>query len=684
MPNSHQWMFFSIILLFIISGCAEEKHVFVVSDIYGVRPDGTAQEIDDGEFRHLVEQNIHWDSANQRIKMHGAQNEEVAVQIIIPGAYANVTASSSALTGPMNIATSQVRFSLVGWVAHTDLGLVPDLIIPLDGTFKQVTDFSIPINIEGLPAAENQVGVLLYEVWIPKDAEPGSYTGKIILKSGDEIIDELQVDLTVFDFQLPDQPSMAFELLSYGMPSKYFMRNETINRKPGLGHAAHQPSREALSINQQVFKLAMDNRCFVNPLPYASQRGWGNNALPINGKGAAATISSYKEWESLYGPLLNGDLSKFGVAPAHLLLPFNINYPYLSESEPGLQFDFTPFRDAPPAGPGEQAALAEFEETFSTIAAQYIAYFSAKGWDETLFEVFFNQKPNPDRNRTPWKLDEPTEKHDYAALRYLFSVSDQAFREAATAGIQIRNRIDIGHFNCDRFQTPDGEPTHCYKKKGYNRDNADNYLKPHIQHWVIGTTHVEGAADILNQYRQSAVKLINYSTSGTSEAIGGHFGMFAGEGFRAFHLGLSGRVIFKLGLGNTNPNKIEAGPYQGGALYTGREIGYQGVLASHRIKLWRRSVNDYDYLLQAQKTDPGRTDSILAEMIRSGPSANTKYRAKSNSKGIWFNNNVEDAQCARLLLAEIITGKDYGAGSISGFSDWFAPCGAADQIVGYD
>ncbi len=674
----------TIILLSMSIAFAQPKNIFAVSDIYGIRPDGTAQEIKSGDFGEFRKKNVHWDAASKTIRMYGARNEEVAVQVVIPQTAAAVRATASAFNGKGNISAERSTFSIVAWVNQQKLGYCPDLIIPLDGSYKEVSSFSIPLNIAQLPAPNNSVGVLLYELWIPANATAGDYRGEITIYDGQKTLETLKVQLTVFDFELPRQPSLSFELLSYGVPSKYFIRNDVINPKPGLGHPARKLSARAKAIDHQVFKMALDNRCFVNPLPYSSQRGWGNYALPVKGVGKNAQISSYAEWEDLFGPLLDGKLNKFGVAPAHLLLPFNINYPYLSESDVALHFDFTPFKTSPPRRASTEPALAEFEATYTTIAKQYVRWFKEKGWTDTIFEVFFNQKPNPDRNRTPWKLDEPVNGRDYAGIRYLFAVSDKAFESAKGANIRVRNRLDVGHFNCDRLETPSGNSTRCYKRKGYNRDNADRYLKPSIQHWVIGTTHVEATTGILDEYRSRDAKLLNYGSSGTTTAIGGHYGFFAGEGFRAFRLGIDGRVIFKLGLGNTNPNKLLPGPYKGGALYSGRELGFDGALASHRLKLWRRGVNDYDYLLKASKVQREKTKKIAGKMVKPGPATNPKYREQSNSKGFWITNNVEDMLRARLLLAELITGKAYGAGSLEGFSEFYTPCGTADQIVGYD
>ncbi|RMG32367.1 MAG: hypothetical protein D6732_13500, partial [Methanobacteriota archaeon] len=333
------------------------------------------------------------------------------------------------------------------------------------------------------------------------------------------------------------------------------------------------------------------------------------------------------------------------------------NYPYLCESKPEKQFDFRPYKSIILESPGVHPDLRESEETFKTIARQYLEHFQQKGWDKTIFQIFYNQKPRENRNRTPWKLDEPTELDDYKGLRYLFRLAREAFKDAPGMGIQVANRLDIGHFNCERFLTPEGKPTRCYKAKGYNRDNADQYLKGVVDHWVISTSHAAGAQHTFREYQGSGVKMMVYSSAGTGSALAGHYGTYAGVGFLSARMGLVGRVIFKLGMRTADPNNQKSSSYEGNVFYSGQSMGFKGALPSHRVKLWRNAVNDFDYIVLAKERDPVAVDEILQRMVTIGPAHSLKYRKRSNSRDFWFNNNVEDIIVARLLLAEIITGQ---------------------------
>lgn len=668
-----------------LPGCNREPEVelFAVSDIYSVKPDGQLQELASGNPGQLAISNQHWDLASKTIHLAGAKNEEVAVQLIIGNSGRFSTEIQPLKNGDHSISTGRITISAIAWVEHEKAGLVPDVVIPLNGQVQGLRELPVPMEVDGLSKANNSSGVLLLEVWIPADAAAGEYRSQLTLKKNGLDFQTVNLELTVFDIALPDQPSLAFELLSYGMPSKAIDRSAAINTTKGGRIEARPLAPELLAFNHQAFKLVLDHRCFINALPYSSQRGNADFALPVNGVGESAHISGFDAWEQLYEPLLDGKLSKFGSVPSHVFLPFNINYPYLSESEPQRQFDFEPFRNNVPEKPGQQLALREFEDTYLAIARQYRAYFAAKGWTTPRFEVFYNQKINPERNRSPWKLDEPVQESDYRGLRYLFELAREGFAPWREDGVQIVNRLDIGHWNCDKLHTEDNDPAKCYKKKGYNRDQADQYLKGLVDHWVIGSTHAEAATHLFDQYRQKNVKMINYSTSGSASGIGGHHAQFAGEGFRAFRMGLDGRVIFKLGLIHGDPARVSADPYRGSSIYKGQFLGYSGALPSRRLKLWRRAVNDYEYLKLAEKIDPIAVKKLLDLMVTTGESHDSKYAERSNLQGFWLNNNVEDYVRAKAILAAIISGQKVDR-NLEGSSNQYIPCISGDRIGGYD
>ena len=657
----------------------QAQGIFVVSDTYSLRPDGVCQELAGGAFGLLAQKNGHWDAATKTVRLTAAQNEEAAVQMVIPRAGKGFAGKMTELKGPGAIAPDRATFSALVWVKDAKGKLSPDLVIPLDGSVKDIRAFDVPVAFEGLPKAANTIGAMLFEVWVPRDAAAGLYKGAVSVLEGGAEIEKFNLELTVLGFALPDMPAFAFDLLDYGMPADGLGLKAALNGN-GLNVPATRIPDETKAANYQIYKLAADNRCFINALPYHSQRGAPRYAAPVAGRGADAKVMSWAEYDDLMGPILDGKCSKFGQPPAHFTLAFNVNYPHICDGEPSRQFDWRPYAKTMPEGPGQNPAFKEFEEANRTIAQDYIRHFAEKGWTKTRFEVYHNQKANPERNRVPWKLDEPVDTADYQALGYLFNTAHWAFEGAAAKRVQVVTRLDLGHFHCNKMLTPDGKATACYKAKQYDTGNADKYLKGPTEHWVIGITHAEGAQPLLKDCEGPGRKVMVYGTAGDG-ALDQHYGQFAAECIKLARIGIVGRIVYKVDIGAGNPN----GASKDYALYNGKmSLGFSGALASRRLKLWRDSVNTYDYIAAARKNNAAAVDALLEKMVRVGLSSDRQYREQSKSRGYWINNNVEDYDTFKLKLAEIATGTKLGAGELAGFSDTFTSCGSADKIAGYD
>jgi hypothetical protein len=147
-------------------------------------------------------------------------------------------------------------------------------------------------------------------------------------------------------------------------------------------------------------------------------------------------------------------------------------------------------------------------------------------------------------------------------------------------------------------------------------------------------------------------------------------------------MGIVGLVVYKLGMENPNsPGKNKDFDY---ILYNGKEsIGFDGAIPSRRLKLWRDSVNIYDYIAAARVKNAGAVDTLLNKMVKIGLNADPNYR-EVKCRGFWVSNNVEDYNTFKMSLAELITGAKLGAGKLEGFSKKYTPCGSADKTVDFD
>jgi hypothetical protein len=193
--------------------------------------------------------------------LSGAQHQEVAVQIVVPMGR-RYAARLIALEG---VPADRVTFSTIAWSRKA-----PDVILPLDGSVAGLRTFDVPLEVAGVPRVGNRCGLLLMEVWIPKEAAPGLHRGTVaILQDGKELA-RLGLDLTVYPLRLPDRPTFRMDYLSYGSPLS------ALGLDVRLGNGATgdvKLSPAALAAEQQAHALALDNRGYLNVLPYASQRG---------------------------------------------------------------------------------------------------------------------------------------------------------------------------------------------------------------------------------------------------------------------------------------------------------------------------------------------------------------------------------------------------------------------------
>jgi hypothetical protein len=307
------------------------------------------------------------------------------------------------------------------------------------------------------------------------------------------------------------------------------------------------------------------------------------------------------------------------------------------------------------------------------VAQQTVDHFAEKGWTKTAFEIFFNQKPD-DSNRTPWKLDEPVEGNDYKGLRYLFNVTRWAFEGAEKKGVRIVTRLDIGHWECEGMVTLEGKPTACYKKKDYNSKGAEKLLGPVVDRWVAGHTHIHGAWPLIPKYNTAKVWFDEYTGSAQSSS---HFGGFAGVCWQSAFVGSEGRVFYKSSF--LPPTAVN----DACMMYSGKDLGFTGILASRRMKLLRTSANDYDLLLLAKQKSAKAADDLVRKAVRIGGASDPSYRNQSKTVEAYFTNNVEDILVLRRLAAGIAAGVEAGV-ALEGFSTRYSPNGAPDTIVNYD
>jgi len=253
--------------------------------------------------------------------------------------------------------------------------ILPDPLVPLKGTF------SIPSTVGEVQVPGQTNHSLVCELYVPHEEPPGKKRGKVFISSGQERL-ELDVDLMVWNFTLPNKLSFIPEMNAYGTVS------------PFKGY--------------EYYKLAHEHRTCVNRLPY----NWGgvpSFAPKWNGCGF-----NWIEWDRKVGPLLDGsafkDLPRKNEPVDVFYLPFNENWPVKIYDHYSPSYWADEAFDA-------QYPLA-LKQAFTAFAKQC----NGKGWHDTIFQFYLNNKvyyrAKYNKSSAPWLFDEPMNTQDFWALRW--------------------------------------------------------------------------------------------------------------------------------------------------------------------------------------------------------------------------------------------------------------------------
>jgi hypothetical protein len=252
----------------------------------------------------------------------------------------------------------------------------PDALIPVRG----------PVTAS-LPQADNKIQgqrtqAYWLDVWIPKAAQPGVHSGRVVLTAGSfektlpVRIEVLEATVPAGDVVVPDHNSYGTSWLSAQYPG--------VKDVFGLIHAYH--------------RIFYEHRGVFHQLGY----GHGGKVAPefapeLSGSGRTRHIANWDLYDRHYGPLLDGTAfasTRRGAKPIPFVyLPINPEWP--------AQF----------VNWGEKG----YEAEFVNVVSEMERHFREKNWTGTRFELFFNHKKR--YKAFPWDGDETRFDEDYAYFR---------------------------------------------------------------------------------------------------------------------------------------------------------------------------------------------------------------------------------------------------------------------------
>jgi len=509
--------------------------------------------VPDGGAGYLAANHL-WDAGARRITLQAARNEFVGFQVLILGPARGIR---PALTfegaGAAGLKVEFGRLENVG----TKRGPMPDPVVPLVG----------PFDSSGTGMAG---GSLYVEVYVTHDAPAGEIRGTLSLRAGPDEI-KLEVALRVWDFALPDGLSFLPEMNAYDLPE-----NE-----------------------RDFYRMAQRHRTVINRVPYSQTGAIRTGMAPRPTRDGF----DWSDWDRRFGPYLDGSafagLPRKGVPIEVFYLPLHENWP--TPIEGNYNGDYWADRAFPDS----------YRRAFVEASRRFAEHLGARGWRETIFLGFLNNKVDfkaGDRGwsggSSPWLLDEPASFQDFWALRYFASAFHEGVAAARLAGpgkAKIAFRADIS-------------------RPQWQRDSLDGLL----DYNVVGSEVRSRPRLVLDRKEAQGQFVLEYGGSNPIEESNVQPAAWCVD---AWTLGVDGVIPWQT-IGRAESWR------QGDELslfYPGRTPDEPGPVPSIRLKAYRRGQQDVEYLtlLALVRGEPrwavgGRVREALrlaGERLGAGPEA---------------------------------------------------------------
>ncbi|HET6204521.1 MAG TPA: hypothetical protein VFI25_17150 [Planctomycetota bacterium] len=361
-----------------------------------------------------------WDGKTLRLR--AARGEHVGVMIAVAWGEEGRPWARVLLLGMEGTARS---VNQVVWIPASPRGVADPLVPLVKGVEREDTSLTVAM----VPG--RRLALYHLEWGVPLSTPPGEKRGTVLVEFGgahpDEAgspLAEIPVSIRVEGASIPDRPTFAVSLNTYGSPGG----NSTEERA--------------------YFRLAHENRTTLAPVPYSQSGRVHPGAAPeLERSGDEVRVKSWKEWDERFGPLFDASafegLPRAGVPIEHFLLPLHENWPLPIDefyAYRGRLEDH--WRDAPPVGQAFSPAYPRALEGISTALAQHL---HERGWTDTLFLPFLNNKVDyraRGSGTSWWLLDEPAWRDDFLALRW-FGERFRAGLSLAKSKAKVAFRVDL-------------------------------------------------------------------------------------------------------------------------------------------------------------------------------------------------------------------------------------------------
>lgn len=516
----------------VLLGTADAQKIRALPEWARTDPFGEIVQVDKGEGPV-------WQDA---VRIEAARGSYVSVQLVVTG--------GQTISVRLPFSTEIYR----EWFHRNtvDGKFYPDALVPVDSP-RDVRVTAMENAIPGQTAR-----VFWVDVWIPSDAKPGLYQGSAAASSPGHT-KSLPIRIRVLPRNVPEKDALTIDNNSYGVGwmrqqyPEYFIGPVADAHETKLIHAYHR----VFDAHRTIFhQLGYSHLGEVTP----------GFAPELTGTGEGKHIANWKQFDDIFGPLLDGSALKEnhrGARPIQsLYLPINAGWPAneLWWGKPG------------------------YEAEFSNVVREMEVHFREHGWTHTRLEVFFNQKKR--YKGFAWDGDEARFPKDDAYL--------QEYSRMLKASLPQNTPV----------------PFVLRADSSWRIGEQSKSLGDDVRLWVVNAGMASWYEGDWKRLKQSGATVWTY---GGTPAVQESLVRMTVDPLRAWVVGADGFVRWL----TVDPGPQPWTALKGGdetLVYPGERFGIEAPLPSIRLKVQRNLLQDLA-LLQARADKEG-ADAVRRKVVK--------------------------------------------------------------------
>jgi len=395
------------------------EHEQIKSDYSGNRP-FTVWAVPDIAKIDPVSGQAYYEKKNSRFRKRNPVWSEKKNEVSLVGIKGEVIGFQLCIQGKIPLLDSfELEFTPL--VSNEGRRIHPDRLSIYKVHYVQVNnkwypEIAVPMNSgrRMKQSINSQTNQLIYvELFIPSDIEAAVYNGKALISKNGKREAALNVRLKVENIVMPRHLSFIPELNMY-----------------------HGPAKAGTEKFYEAHRIAKEHRTVINRVPYDQDGTVHYDMVPeISYLKNGRVKIDWTEYDRNLGPLFDGTAfnqgERKGVPVEKFYLPFFENWPeklapnyeYKNEKNKSQGIISKHAMDAPAL---DSALSSVYKDRFIAVVKEFKRHFEEKGWDQTEFQFYLNNKWHWKGSSSWWNLDEPLSYDDWTALRYYGSLFRQA------------------------------------------------------------------------------------------------------------------------------------------------------------------------------------------------------------------------------------------------------------------